>query len=575
MATRRRVFWGRSFVGGLVAVLVVAPLTVLASVPAGAVTSVSSPGGSFQTLTPVRIADTRSGQGGVPKGATSALVVSTAGHVGVPTTGVSAVAVNITVTGSSAAGFVTAYPTGSLRPDTSNVNYIRGQSVAQMMVVSVNGAGQFTLDASSRTQLIVDIEGYFTSPDTATTRGLFNPLDPARIMDSRTHLGAGAPGPGGTSVLQVTGPTTAGYVVDYPTGSARPPTSTINFTRGQTVANRAIVPVSADGKVSFYNGAGTTQVVIDVAGYFTVGLVNTTGSYYVPVPVTRVVDTRYWGTSPSTSTRTLTNQQVAGDTCVISSVSYQCGKLLVPATTALTRPVAALVNITAVPTGPSGYLSAFPTGSATPSSSDVNFAGSAPVPNLAFVKLGSQGGVSVQDGGGFANVVEDVSGYFALPAATPTPAGVWMAQDYGGQLSIDAKTNTLSAVIAIIPGPVWTSALKADGTIWRWDQSPSDPATVNSPTSPEQLDAVDLHNITAITDGQAGGSSGYIYGLRSDGTVWARGYRPAGSGATFSVFQVAGLSNVVGIGTAANVGYAIKDDGTAWSWGGQQVRTAR
>jgi hypothetical protein len=185
---------------------------------------------------------------------------------------VSAIAVNIRVTDPSAAGFVTAYGTGSPRPSTSNVNYVPEQRVAQMTPVSVNVASQFTLDASTPVQLVVDIKGYSTSADTATTRGLFNPVEPDRITDSRTHLGASAPGPGGTSTLQVTGhggvpvtgvsaveinttvtaATAPGYLTDFPAGTRNPATSTINFTPVQTVANRAIMPVSAAGNVSFY-----------------------------------------------------------------------------------------------------------------------------------------------------------------------------------------------------------------------------------------------------------------------------------------------------------------------------------
>jgi hypothetical protein len=588
MQTRRACARGRELISGVVAVLLVGPLTVLASVGAGAAvagSAVTAPGGSYVALPPARIADTRSGLGGVTKGATRSLVVNTAGRGRVPATGVSAIAVNITVTGSSAAGFVTAFATGSPRPVTSNVNFARGQTVAQMAVVLVSGAGQLTLQASSPTQLVVDVEGYFTSQGTATTRGLFTPLDPGRIMDSRRRFGAGAPSPGGTSVLQVTGhggvpptgvsavvinttvtaSTTAGYVTDFPTGSVRPATSTINFTRGQTVANRAIVPVSAAGKISFYNAAGTSQLVIDVAGYFSDGVVKTTGSYYVPVAATRVVDTRFWTPFGQPSAARLVTQQIAGDTCnSLTATSNSCGHAaLVPPTLALTRPVAALLSVTALPAGSGGYLSVFPAGSPAPATSDVNFAGGAPVSNLSFVKLPSEGAVSVRDSSGVAKVVEDLSGYFALPAPSPTPAGVWMAQNDVSELSMHARTNTVASILAVVPGRFYTYALKADGTVWRWDKRPADTATMDSSASLNQLDAADLHGITAMADGQDGGPGGFVYALRSDGTVWALGY----PGGTFAVLQVAGLNSVVQIGGAANVGYAIKVDGTVWAVG--------
>ena len=445
MLTLRQALRSRGLVSGLVAVAVVGPLILLAPVPARAVVSARPPGGSYEALTPARIADTRTGLGGAPNGPTRSLVVSTAGRAGVPARGVSAVAVNITIRPGSVGGFVTAYPTGSPRPHTSNMNFTRRQTVAQMAVVSVNGAGQFTIEASAPAHFVVDVEGYFTSADTASTRGLFNPVAPARIMDSRS--GTGALGPGSTAVLQVTGrggvpatgvsavvinttiagPTRAGFVTDYPTGSTRPATSTLNFVPGQTVANRAIVPVGTGGTISIYNDSGMTRPVIDVSGYFTDGVVNSTGGYYVPVTSSRVVDTRYWQTTSYLSTRTLKTQKIAGQRCVLSPARTLCGRVLVPPVTAAQRPIAALLNITAVPRGGSGYLTAFPAGSPIPSSSDVSFTSSTVASNIAFVSLGSRGEVSVHNSGGPADVVEDVSGYFVLPAVTLPPARVTKA----------------------------------------------------------------------------------------------------------------------------------------------------
>ena len=159
MATRRRVCWGRIFSTVLAALIVVDPATVLGSVPAGAATSVNAPGGSYEALTPARIADTRSGLGGVPAAATTALVVATAGRAGVPATGVSAVAVNITVTGPSAAGNLTAYATGSPKPGTSTANFVRWQTVAHMAVVPVNPTGQFTIANTTPPPTVVAVAG--------------------------------------------------------------------------------------------------------------------------------------------------------------------------------------------------------------------------------------------------------------------------------------------------------------------------------------------------------------------------------------------------------------------------------
>jgi hypothetical protein len=450
MLTVRRASWGRSLVsvvgvlGVLGAAVVMGPVMLSASDPASAMVGARPPGGSYRALSPARVADTRTGLGGVPRGPTRRLVLSTAGRAGVPggvMSGVSAVAVNITVRPGSVGGFVTAYPTGSPRPPTSNVNFARGRTVAQLAVVPVNRAGQLTIEASAPAEFVVDIEGYFTTPEAASTRGLFNPLDPARIMDSRPGAGAGAIGPGGTAVVQVTGrggvpatgvsavvinttitgPTKVGYVTDYPTGTPRPLTSTVNFAPGQTVANRAIVPVGTGGTISLYNDSGVTRPVIDVTGYLTDGVVNTTGGFFVPITASRVVDTRFWQTTSYPSNARVRTQKIAGQKCVLAPARTLCGRVLVPPVTALPRPVAVLLNITAVPSGRSGYLTAFPADSVTPPSSDVTFSNTVDASSLAFVSLGSRGELSVRDSGGFADVVADISGYFVLPAITLQP----------------------------------------------------------------------------------------------------------------------------------------------------------
>lgn len=437
MVTSQWTFRGGRIIGGLGALLLAGFLTVFASGPANAVVRVSAPGGSYEAVRPARIVDTRTGLGAPSTGPTRMLVVATAGRAGVPATGVSAVAVNITVIGGSVPGYVSAYPAGSGGPRTSDVNFERWQTLARMAVVPVDAAGRLTLDASAPAQLVVDVEGYFTSPQAATTRGLFNPVNPSRLMDSRGGRPASpALGPGGLWVLQVTGrggvpaagvsavvinttvigPSKNGYVTDFPSGSPRPATSTIDFSQGQNLSNRAIVPVGPGGRISIYNSAGTTLLAIDVTGYFTDGVINKVGGYYVTVPASRMVDTRYWRTTSYMSTPSLKIQKIAGQRCVLFPAKTSCGRALVPPVTAVPRPIAVLLNITAVPMGPGGRLTAFAADSVQPLTSDVNYTGSAAVSDLAFVALTSQGEVSVHVSGGPADVVEDVRGYFVLPA---------------------------------------------------------------------------------------------------------------------------------------------------------------
>lgn len=80
------------------------------------------------------------------------------------------------------------------------------------------------------------------------------------------------PASGVTAVVvnvTATGGTARSFVTVYPDGSGRPGSSSVNFTAGETIANLVMVPVGADGKVDFYNSAGSVNLVADLSGYYT------------------------------------------------------------------------------------------------------------------------------------------------------------------------------------------------------------------------------------------------------------------------------------------------------------------
>ncbi|MDQ5885365.1 MAG: hypothetical protein QG645_529, partial [Patescibacteria group bacterium] len=71
-------------------------------------------------------------------------------------------------------------------------------------------------------------------------------------------------------VMNVTAvdPTSTGHARIWPSDTAMPNASSLNFTAKQNVANSVTVPVGKDGKVKLYNSAGSTQYLMDVAGYY-------------------------------------------------------------------------------------------------------------------------------------------------------------------------------------------------------------------------------------------------------------------------------------------------------------------
>ncbi|MFF7181874.1 hypothetical protein [Streptomyces sp. NPDC008121] len=246
-------------------------------------------GSTYRPVTPTRLMDTRAGLG-VPKariGPAGTVTLQVAGISGIPAAGVTAVVLNVTATGPTATSFVSVYPNGTARTSASNLNFTAGKTIPNLVVVPVvNGKVSF-YNHSGSVDLLADVAGYYTTDGTGST---YKAVTPTRLMDTRAGLGVPAAkvGPGGTVSLQVagkpgipaagvtavvlnvtaTGPTSASFVSVYPDGTTRTSASNLNFTAGQTIPNLVVVPV-VNGKVAFYNRAGSVDLLADVAGYYT------------------------------------------------------------------------------------------------------------------------------------------------------------------------------------------------------------------------------------------------------------------------------------------------------------------
>lgn len=359
-------------------------------------------GGRLHTLTPRRVLDTRVSGGPLGSAETRRLVV--AGSHGIPSTGVSAVVMNVTVTEPTHAGHLTVYPNGAPRPVASNLNFAGGQTVPNLVTVRVGEGGAVSLfNSHGRTHVVVDVAGYVdlspSGPD-----GRLQPITPARILDTRPGAGlapretrrlrvvgvAGVPATGVSAVvvnLTVTEPTASGYVTAFAASAPLPFASNVNFVAGQTVANRAVVGVSADGEIALYSSSGNPHLVVDIGGWFTASGTGR-GSISTIQPL-RLLDTRVSErVVPSPPTR------------------VRVGGVLVPP-----GATAAVLNVTATAPNWSGWLAVWPSGTAQPHVSDLNFGSAQTVPNLVIAKLGPDGAINVATGGASAHVVIDVFGY--------------------------------------------------------------------------------------------------------------------------------------------------------------------
>jgi hypothetical protein len=195
--------------------------------------------------------------------------------------------------------------------------------------------------------------------------------------------------------VTVTGPTAPGFVTVWPEGASRPLASNLNFVPGQTVPNRVIVKTGTGGRVDLYNLTGSTDLVVDVGGYYTDATPGGTGTRFVGLTPSRILDTRD-GTG---------GQSTIGPGGTIGvQVGTQGG------VAANAKAVVANLTVTN-PTGAS-FLTAWPSDAPRPTASDLNMVPGQTVPNLVVVKLGADGKVNLYNLAGTTDAVLDVVGYY-------------------------------------------------------------------------------------------------------------------------------------------------------------------
>jgi hypothetical protein len=340
---------------------------------------------------PQRLLDTRSGAP-VPGGASVPLKVAGVGQVPGDAVGV---VVNVTATGSGAAGYLTVYPCGASPPTASNVNFDGGASVPNLVTTAL-GNGQLCVFASTTTHVIVDLAGWYRTSGGAS----FSSISPTRVFDSRSVGGAGQSftvplgGIVGDDAVAVAINLTAtqaggpGYLAAYPCGGAVPPVSNVNYNAGDTVPNSAVVPIGADRSICVFSST-PAHVVVDLSGAF-----GTSGAALTTVVPGRLLDTRsgmggWFGALGHTQ---------AVDLAVGGTAGVPAGA------------TAVVLNVTVTDTQGAGYLTVYPCGGAVPLASNLNFTIGQTRANLVTVQLGANGAVCFYSYSR-ASVIADIMGY--------------------------------------------------------------------------------------------------------------------------------------------------------------------
>jgi hypothetical protein len=245
-------------------------------------------GSAFAPVTPQRLTDTRNG--GVPLGPGGVLTIP----VSRPELRTRAVALNVTVTAPTTSSFLSVLPTPPLGPPgTSNLNYSKGATVANMVVVPVDQNGYVYLyNSAGSVHAIVDLLGAWDDGTNLISNGQFVPALPRRVLDTREGLGAprsrvpaegtlrvdltGLVPPNSSAVvLNVTATRSAGggFLTVWPGTTAPPLASSLNFLEGQAVPNLVTVPIGPDGAISIFCGGSDSDIIADVLGtYGSIGI---------------------------------------------------------------------------------------------------------------------------------------------------------------------------------------------------------------------------------------------------------------------------------------------------------------
>lgn len=203
-----------------------------------------------------------------------------------------AVLVNVTAIAPTKGGYLTLFPENlTTVPTASNINFTTDQTVANLAIVTLNQGKIKVYNPAGTTHVAIDLIGTFSEDTLGSTNGAgrFVSIDPTRAYDSRsaggTKIAEGAsrdvnlvwltdkyPFEYSSVVANMTvADTTAqSYMTAYPASETTAPNaSNLNWLAGEVRPNQIVSGTDDDGYTSFYNAKGQTNLILDVAGFFT------------------------------------------------------------------------------------------------------------------------------------------------------------------------------------------------------------------------------------------------------------------------------------------------------------------
>jgi hypothetical protein len=471
----------------------------------------------------------------------------------VPTTGVGSVVLRIGLLKPTEATWAVAWPAGQTRPGTTMISAGVGEQISSVAVVEVGAQGKVSIyNASGKTHMVAEVQGYFTSAQGATGGG-FVPVAHTRVVDTRNGTGTSTgtiPAGGSRTVtltggvipagaaaakvnLLVPGSASAGSLAAGP-GTAVNRT-VFNFEAGSTQSG-AVLALSTDGKVTFRNnGSDPVNLVVTAEGYF--GKVSNQGAGWRDL-AKRLINTRTAGNGSPLAANATLDVQVGG----ISGMATQ-------------GVAGAAVNIIVTPEA-AGYLKAWPVGQTEPAVSMMDFKADVWRGNMIVLKPGTDGRIRIRNGSSKpAHVIVDLQGWFADPVPT-----VPIEQD-------SKMSMTMAAPVGSAPAGILHHTYVDDGGDIRWGKQ-------------TQVDVEGAVTWTVLSEGQSFTgqpaitqlSTGQmrIFALRPNGAVWSRTQTGLDT-ATWDPWvdlggSMAAPPEVAKLGDGTVVLFASDSEGKLWSY---------
>jgi hypothetical protein len=278
--------------------------------PAGPLSPLALPNGSWHPLTPARFYNSRTEGTKAKFNPGEVRTVPIAGRFGIPgAVQVKAVAMNVTVDAPTAASFVSVYPSGVGIPNVSSVNFQPGRTVPNLIIVDLGADGNVNVyNGGGQTHVILDVVGWFASSSGPSGGGLF-PFDgPERVLDTRANAPVGGFTPFTTfglgrhnsspyyaeyttAVVNATVQSAGtGFFTFYPEGAVPPDVSNVNFPglvpgsdpNGLFVSNTVFAPLNASKTYVGYTESRPSNkvnlILDEVAAFDDDGVLNVEGT---------------------------------------------------------------------------------------------------------------------------------------------------------------------------------------------------------------------------------------------------------------------------------------------------------